>query len=93
MTDSLMLDSAGVRAVIATVVAASVAASHVRPTNVSDNCVTRDFRDYVGDLESTWRDESLATGEYLHEFARVLRSIAQVMSAAEEELARQAGNP
>lgn len=70
MTDSLMLDSAGVRAVIATVVKASVAASHVRPTNVSDTCVTRDFRDYVGDLESTWRDESLATGEYLHEFAR-----------------------
>ena len=93
MTDSLKLDSAGVREVIATVTAASEDATQLGPIGLDEGCVTTDFRDVAEGLASVWRKESTATGSYLRDYVGVLRKIAYEMSRAEAELAREAGAP
>ena len=93
MTDSLKLDSDGVRQVVATVSAASTAAAQLAPIGLDDSCVTIDFRGTATELSSVWRAESTATATYLLEYMDVLRKIADEMSLVEAELAREAGTP
>jgi hypothetical protein len=93
MTDSLKLDSAGLREVIDSVREASAAAAELAPIGLDESCITSDFRDDAEKLASVWREESRATATYLREYTGVLRAISLEMSRVEAELAREAGTP